>query len=347
MSFVHVALNMGYNKGGSMKLAIITITPRAQKLAEKIVDELADDPTVIRVDIFNKNVKQTLKNIFNSYDCIVGIMATGIMVRNICGLLKHKIKDPAVLVADETGEHVLSLVSGHLGGGNDFAVKIANLIGADPIITTSTDLNHKLGVDTLARRYLLSMDDPSKIKTINTALINNERVELGVTPDFDFLLENTEVKESYNGFISSSNEIEASYGNTELFLKPKKLVAGIGAKKGVSGETVIHAVEKAMKILGLPLRRLNWIATGEMKKNEPGIIDLSLKLRLPLEIISKDVLKNFKHPDCSKSDFVMQKFGIFGVCEPSAFIAAGQGSELIFKKTAFHGVTVALAVSKN
>lgn len=330
-----------------MKLAIITITPRAQELAQKIVEELRNDPTVIRVDVFNKNVKETLKNIFPFYDCIIGIMATGIMVRNVCTLLKHKTEDPAVLVADENGEHVLSLVSGHLGGGNDFAVKIANIIGAEPVITTSTDLNHKLGIDTLARRYLLSVDDPYNIKTINTALINNEMVELSVPPEFDFLLKDKNVEGSYTGSISSSQEIKASYNGIELLLRPKKLVAGIGAKKGVSGESVMKAVEQAMETLNLPLKRLNWIVTGEMKKNEPGIIDLSSKLQLPLEIISKNVLKNFKHPDCSKSDFVMQKFGLIGVCEPSALIAAGQGSKLIFKKTAFNGVTVALAVSKN
>ncbi|MCE7697337.1 MAG: hypothetical protein K8E24_000165 [Methanobacterium paludis] len=122
-----------------MKLAIITITPKAQKLAEKIMDELAEDPTVIKIDIFEKNVKKTLKKVFNSYNCIIGIMATGIMVRNICGLIKNKTEDPAVLVVDENGEHVISLLSGHLGGGNDFTLKMADIIGAKPIITTSTD----------------------------------------------------------------------------------------------------------------------------------------------------------------------------------------------------------------
>ena len=273
-------------------------------------------------------------------------MATGIMVRNICELIKNKTEDPAVLVVDENGKHVISLISGHLGGGNDFTLKIANIIGADPVITTSTDLNNKLGVDTLARRYFLNIDDPTKIKTINTALINNKDVEISVSKEFDFILADPEVKESYKE-ISVSDEISVSYNGLKMFLKPKKIVAGIGSRKGVSKESVTNAVESVMNTLKLPIKRLDYIATAEMKKNEVGILDLASELEISLSIIPKEGLKKFEHPDCSKSDFVMEKFGLFGVCEPSALIVAGKGSKLIYKKTPFNGVTVAVAVSKN
>ncbi|AEG19408.1 cobalt-precorrin 5A hydrolase [Methanobacterium paludis] len=330
-----------------MKLAIITITPKARKLAEKIMDDVAEDPTVIKVDLFEKNVKKTLKTVFNSYDCIIGIMATGIMVRNICGLIKNKTEDPAVLVVDENGEHVISLLSGHLGGGNDFTLKMADIIGAEPIITTSTDLNSKLGVDSLARRYLLNVDDPNKIKRMNMALINNENVKIGVNPKFDFILTDPEVKESYKEISSASDRIRISCNHINMILRPKKIVAGVGSKKNISKISVMEAVKSAMDTLRLPIKRLDCIATAEMKKDEAGIIDLASELGISLKIIPKKVLKEFKHPDCSKSDFVMEKFGVPGVCEPSALIAAGTNSQLIYKKTAFNGVTVAVAVSKN
>jgi len=330
-----------------MKLAIITITPKARKLAEKIMDDVAEDPTVIKVDLFEKNVKKTLKKVFNSYDCIIGIMATGIMVRNICGLIKNKTEDPAVLVVDENGEHVISLLSGHLGGGNDFTLKMADIISAEPIITTSTDLNSKFGVDSLARKYFLNVDDPSKIKKINTALINNENVKITVSPEFKFILTDIEVKDSYKEISSSSDGIRVSCNHINMILKPKKIVAGVGSRKNVSKISIMEAVKSAMDTLHLPIKRLNSIATAEMKKDESGIIDLASELGISLEIIQKNVLKEFKHPDCSKSDFVMAKFGVPGVCEPSALIAAGTNSQLIYKKTAFNGVTVAVAVSKN
>lgn len=360
-----------------MKVAILTVTPKAYELAEIISHELELDPTIIKVDIFHKNVKKTLKNIFNTYDCLIGIMATGIMVRSICGLIKNKMEDPAVLVIDENGKHIISLLSGHFGGGNDFTTKLADLIHADPVVTTATDVNNKLGIDSLANRYHLHVDDPSKIKPINAALIKGESVEIFLNKEFDFLSHETEVENSYIVHSTDSGEhskildefrlnesemdskdpnnkhsieydsrtIIVSYYGKKLFLTPKKLVAGVGARKGVSKDTVINALESTMKILGLPLKRLDLLSTGDMKRYEHGILDASTELGVPIEIIPKVSLENFEHPDCGRSDFVMEKFGVPGVSEPCAIIAAGNSSNLIFKKTAFNGVTVAISLS--
>ena len=71
------------------------------------------------------------------------------------------------------------------------------------------------------------------------------------------------------------------------------------------------------------------------------------ELGIPIEIISDKLIKNFKNDDLSISDFVIKKFGIPGVCEPSSLIAAGKDSTLIFRKSSYNGVTVAVAVSKN
>ena len=84
-----------------MKMAIISLTTSGRKLAQEISRNLEEDHTVLNVDLFHKNVVQTLKDIINQYDCILGIMASGIMVRTICPLIQNKIQDPAVLVMDE------------------------------------------------------------------------------------------------------------------------------------------------------------------------------------------------------------------------------------------------------
>jgi len=330
-----------------MKIVLISITKNGKILANNISKALEDDPTVIKVANFHKNVKNTLKNTFNNYDCVIGIMATGIMVREVCTLLKSKEHDPAVLIIDEMGKHVISLVSGHLGGGNEFSIKIANIINAEPIITTATDINHKLGVDSLSMKYYLSIDDISNIKEINSSLINDEHVKLIVNPKFNFIIDDSEVKKTYDTFLGQSNSLLVSNDSVEINLNPKKIVVGIGSRKNITSDDVINAVSYVLKILDLPVKRIDLIATGQMKQNESGIIDAALKFGVPLEIIPEDLLKEFKYPNMTGSDFVMKKFGVMGVCEPSALIAAGDGSSLIFRKTPYNGVTVAVAVSKN
>jgi len=330
-----------------MKIAIITITRNSQDLAAQILESLIEDPTIFNIDIFNKNVKKTLESVFNEYDCIIGIMATGIMVRTICGLIGNKMEDPAVLVMDDAGKHVISLLSGHFGGANEIAKKIAEITGTNPVITTATDVHGKIGIDSLAKKYYLDIENPEKIKDINTALVNDKLPELFVPSKYDFILDDLQVKNSYNGLKSVYNEFKAVFNDVEVILRPKKLIVGIGARRDISKVNIENAIKKAMNILKLPVQRIDVISTGEMKKNEAGIIETACKFDVPLEIVSLDELKNFNYEGYSKSSFVKEKFGISGVCEPAALIAVGNNSKLIFKKTAFNGVTVAVAVSSN
>lgn len=312
-----------------------------------ILENLTEDPTVFNIDIFNKNVKKTLQSVFNRYDCIIGIMATGIMVRNICGLMGSKMEDPAVLVMDDAGKHVISLLSGHFGGANELTEKIAEITGADPVITTATDVHGKLGIDSLAKKYYLDIENPEKIKVINSALVHNELPDLFLPTGFDFILDNQQVKSSYNIVKSAENHFKVLFGDTEVILRPKKFVVGIGARMDIPKERVESAIRSAMNSVKLSVLRVDLISTGEMKRSEKGILEIASKFNVPLEIIPLDKLKNFDYSEYSKSYFVKDKFGIYGVCEPSALIAAGKNSRLIFKKTAFNGVTIAIAVASN
>jgi len=327
-----------------LKIAIITITRNSQDLASKILDNLIDDPTITGIDIFHKNVKKTLKSIFGEYNCIIGIMATGIMVRNICGLIESKLEDPAVLVMDDAGKHVISLLSGHFGGANEITNKIAEITGADPVITTATDIHGKLGIDSLAKKYYLDIENPEGIKSINSALVQDKFPELLVPSSFNFILDDLQVKYSYNISESGENDFKVLFGDTEILLRPKKVVVGIGARKDIPKENVESAITCAMNTLKLPVSRIDVISTGEMKRNEKGIIEAVSEFNMPLEIVPLDKLKNFNYDGYSKSSFVKKKFGIYGVCEPAALIAAGKNSRLVLKKTSFNGVTIAIAV---
>ena len=328
-----------------MKYAIISVTEEGHLLADKLFKSLKTNPTVIKVDMFHKNVKNTLSTIFHHYDCIIGVMATGIMIRSLCPLLKSKLKDPAVLVVGEDGKHVISLLSGHMGGANNFARNLAGILGAMPVITTATDLQGKMGIDELALNYWLKITDPSSILDLNKFIVSGNKPDLFLPPKFRFMQTHPQIIRSYNIHNWNKYFIQASFPGTDLELYPKRLVVGIGSKKNVSIDQVLNALRSALQYLNLPLERVDVLATGEMKKDEPGIVDAASHLGLTLETISLEALKEFTHPECSTSELVESHFGVKGVSEPSALIAAGKNPHLILKKTAFNGVTVAVAVN--
>ncbi len=330
-----------------MKLAIISVTLQGQNVANKLAQILKDDHTVLAIDLFHKNVKETIKKIFSEYDCILGIMASGIMIRCVCSLLKDKTKDPAILVMDEREKHVITLLSGHIGGGNDYNLKIAELVGADSVITTATDVIGKMGIDTLARKYYLNINNPSKIRFINKALVEGKNVELALTSQFEFIYEDKLVKESYLRIPSKFSKITAYSNNNTIILTPKKLVVGLGARKGISKNDILFAAEEAFNTLRLPTLRIDALATAEPKKEERGILEAAKELDVPLEVISLNNLRNFKDSQCSESLWVKKVFGVSGVSEPAALLSAGKDAKLIFRKKALNKVTIAVAVANH
>lgn len=329
-----------------MKLAIITLTFQGRELARRLKNLLEQDHTFLVIDLFHKNVKMTLCEIFQQYDCILGIMASGIMIRSICPLMKNKFTDPAVLIMDDGGKHIISLLSGHFGGGNQIALKIAEVVGADPVITTATDVQGMMGIDSLARKYFFNVKNLSDVVVINQAIIDGERVELAVPDQFEYLFKDDLVKKTYVR-MKSRTTLKACYGNKCVFLIPNKLVMGIGARRNVSKNLVMAAVEETLHDLEIPIERIDIIATAEPKGEEKGILEVAEDLDKPFEVVGLEILKNFKHPQCSKSALVMETFGVPGVCEPAALSVAGESSRLIYRKRAFKNVTIAVAVSSS
>jgi cobalt-precorrin 5A hydrolase len=329
-----------------MRYALISITENGQKQARKIADVLEKQPTVMKVDLYHKNVYNTLKKIFKDYDCIIGIMATGIMIRGLCNILKKKSEDPAVVVIDEHGNNVISLLSGHLGGANEIAILISNIIKANPVITTATDLNNIMGVDSLASKYGFCLKNTSPIKIINMALVDKLDVFIYLPTKYDFLEMEPSIKNNYKIKYWNDSKIMVEFEEIQLYLTPLKMVAGIGSRSGVSVKQVFLALKNALNYLGIPLKRLDAISTGEMKKDEPGIIELAWNLNLPLEIVSIDEIKHFKHPDITASNWVEKNFKIPGVAEPAALIKAGNVSHLLLRKTSLDGVSVSISIEK-
>ncbi len=337
-----------------MKIAIISVSDKGQDLAVALKEKLDYDSTVIKTDLYHKNVRKYFPILFYEYDAIIAIMASGILIRSIAPLIESKVTDPAVLNVDDNGNFVISTLSGHLGGANKLTYKIADLIDATPVITTSTDVNNKLGIDVIAKDLYLSISDTKEILFFNKAILDGEEITFTLNCDknYDYLfdyLENVtlEMNVSFNYSDKvNTDEIHVQCGQHELILKEKKIVVGIGCRRGKECEKIHEGLVKSISDLNIHKSRINMLASAEIKKDEQGILELSEKLNIPVNFVEIEKLKLFTSNDVARSEFVFSKFGIYGVCEPSALITAGFDSKLIYKKTSYDGVTISVAVSK-
>ncbi len=129
-----------------MRTAVITLSAQGACLATVIADRLPgcdvyvhrDIPNVPNTERFDR-VAALTEQVFTQYDGLVYIMPTGVVVRAISQHLEHKTRDPAVVAVDVGGRWAVSLLSGHEGGANDLAIQVANILDAEPIISTTTE----------------------------------------------------------------------------------------------------------------------------------------------------------------------------------------------------------------
>jgi cobalt-precorrin 5A hydrolase len=305
-----------------------------------------------------QSLSETLSHNFNQYSGHIFIMSTGIVVRVIAPLVKSKLEDPAVVVVDDQANHAISLLSGHLGGANALTLKIADIIGADPVITTATDVNRIPAIDMLAKERNLLIETPRAIKTVNMALLKGEKIF--IHDPFGFLGNSLPhfkrwayegVKKPMN-INHQGNEWEGVPGiyvddvaidlpPGVLVLRPASLVAGIGCNRNTGTDEMRALLEKVLETNNLVPTSLKCIASIDVKSDESGLVTLAENLNLPLILYNRQELNQVKTIQ-NPSLMVEKHVGVKSVCEAAAILAARDGA-LIVPKHSTRNVTVAIA----
>lgn len=332
---------ISFTRTGTDLGRILTIFLKEQGYASKLY-AMGDYAKETAEELIHETLKEWTKRQFEEVSGIIFIGATGIAVRTISPFLKDKRTDPAVLVIDEKGKFVIPLLSGHIGGANELAYKIATHLGTTPVITTATDINQKFAVDLFAKRNNLYISRMDYAKAISAAILNEKQVSfesefpvVGTLPE-----ELTYNKDSeYRIRISIDDEMD-SYDKT-LKLIPKIVTLGIGCRKGKSSDEIERVVVEILKECKISINSVAKVASIDLKKEEAGLLKFCDKLKVKLVTYSVEELE--KVPGIYQdSDYVKSITGIGNVCERSAILGSGNGI-LIQKKYGKDGVTVSIA----
>lgn len=338
------------------KIAVFALTPAAEKIALKLKEknnklDLYFSERLKNEEYFKfKSLSKKTAAIFNSYDCLIFIMALGIVVRIIAPLIKSKKTDPAVITIDDKANNVISTLSGHLGGANQLCREIAEILNSNPVITTATNLSNKLAVDLLAERLNCSIKPFARLKKANSALLFGE--ELHIFSDYEIGLSEKEKVKIYSlNQLSSQQskdvfEIIISNKNyklkqNQLQLIPQNIVLGIGCRKNTSFLDLKKALNQFLADFNLAKESIKKLATIDLKKEETGILRLAAENDWPLEIIEREQIKLVeKQLDIKKSDFVKKITGVYAAAAPAAVLAS-DSANLIIDKKKYPGITLA------
>lgn len=354
-----------------MKLAVIAVTVNGVRLAAKIQQILpcsiyikrGRGDNLVEATVFD-SLSKLMPSIFCGYDGIVFITATGIAVRLIAPYIVHKTQDPAVVVLDEQGINAISLLSGHLGGANVLTKKIAMITGAIPIITTATDVSGKLAADQLSTELGLRVVNIEKVKEINGATVAGKQINYYVDdslPEHDTVmrslkarsvnasklaLNSTDIIANPAVVITDQDNLVSELSAKVLVLRPGKLVAGIGCRRGTKATEIMTALSEACQIINKPVQSIKVLASTTVKQDEDGLLNVAADLAIPIYFYENEILqKTIDQYNLEISEFVKKQIGVGNICE-SAAIMSSQSKKLVLRKHKFPKVTVALAWEK-
>lgn len=333
-----------------MNLFFICFTKTGGTLCEELIDCCKMDGMVCegfstkRIDSLKtvSSVYEFTKMAFSNGDGVIFIGACGIAVRAIAPFLEHKGKDPAVVVLDEKGKYVISLLSGHMGGANSLAKKLAKYTQGIPVITTATDVQNKIAVDVWAKEQDLWFSDFQMAKKISSKVLENQ--EIGICSRFPIHLIPEEFipeKQGKLGICITLDEEDTPFLET-LVLIPRIIVLGIGCRKGVSFVVLEKFVLDSLEEQHISPYAVLSVCSIDLKAKEPAILALCEKYKWEFTTYSAEELQKVQG-SFSTSDFVKKMVGVDNVCERSA-LKGSQCGCFIQKKKAKDGMTLAIAM---
>jgi cobalt-precorrin 5A hydrolase len=282
----------------------------------------------------------TMARVWADYGEIVCIMAAGIVVRTVAPLLRDKYQDPAVVVCDELGRFAVSLLSGHLGGANDLARRVAELTGGQAVLTTASDVLGRTALDLWCRDLGLIPADKAALTRAMGLLVDRGGLTVWSRyplPPLPADLHPAPVLAEADLMV----DCRVGTGNRAALLLVRSLVVGIGCNRGTSTADIAHAVAGTLARHDLDGRAVAGLASIEVKRDEAGLLDFAARLGLPLVFFASDQLNQVEGVSISAA--VLKATGAKGVAEPAALLAAGPGSLLVVAKEKWPDVTVAVA----
>ncbi|MEC8981382.1 MAG: precorrin-3B C(17)-methyltransferase [SAR324 cluster bacterium] len=377
----------------SQRIVVFCLGKSASALAQKIAKHLnaelhgkaermspddsllPDEKTNPEVDLIFTNAMEHLAALFSEGTAIIGVCASGILVRGVAGCLENKQNEPPLIAVAEDGSSVVPLLGGH-HGANALARKIGQLIGATPAITTAGDLRFGIALDEPPQGFVLS--NPEDLKGFTAELLAGEAVSLSpetktLTPDS--LPESKTVAPDYMpGFYEWLHESHLSFtenaklrislctdpisGNAEHLvfcpaseLPAKNIVIGVGCERGTEPEELISLVRKTLVENEIAPERVALVASLDLKSDEPAVHALASYFtelsgaECPARFFDAPTLEAQTPKLKNPSEIVFQEVGCHGVAEGSALAAVGDSGTLRAPKIKSARATCAIAES--
>jgi cobalt-precorrin 5A hydrolase / precorrin-3B C17-methyltransferase len=312
-------------------IGLITVTAGGQSAAERLAAVLP------YARIYDGPAASAIPLAFAECDAIVCFLAVGATVRIAAPLITGKYEDPGVVCVDEALRFAIPVLGGHAGGANVLARRVADILGATAVITTAAEAAGSVGLDEFGADLGFVVEPGSDMAPVGAAILSGERVTLTMehqwpVPSLPPNVVRTAQPEPGIPAIVVSDEVEPldAAGGTELpgprvTYRPPSLVVGAGASTGVTAAEAGQLIDETLAAAGLSPRSVRWLATADIKANEPGL--LSAARQRGWQVVTVPAAELARVPVPTPSEIVRAAVGTPSVAEAAALLVAEGGRE--------------------
>lgn len=326
--------------------AIIALSEPGAALARRIQKVLRNgevlglEGRVADCDRHFNSVSTILRDAFMGGRPIIGICATGILIRTLASVLASKESDPPVLAVAEDGSVAVPLLGGH-HGANALAVRIANALGGAAALTTASDVTLRVPLDAppAGWRWRGNADYKRVLAELLSGAPARIVVEAGPAPDWLMQLRQAE-DAPVTILVSDRADAEA-----DLVYAPQTIVLGLGCERLAEESEVWALVEASLAKANVAKEAIACVTSIALKAAEPAIHGVARRLGVPARFFDAERLERETPRLQNPSDLVYRETGCHGVAEGAALAGVGEDGELILPKQRSQRATCALARS--
>lgn len=341
-------------------IAVICLTQRALPMAKRIaaslqgasVHGLRTRVSTKDVDVAFDDTIAHLQRTFSSDHVIIGVCASGILIRALAPLLAGKWQDAAVLAVDEAGKTFIPLLGGH-HGGNRLARDLADRLGGIAAITTPGDAMLGLALDEPPKGWKLGT--PETIKPATAALLAGASARLEIEAGSAAWLTNSTLPQSEDGTIlitatareGADDDAISDVSDTAITYHPPVLALGVGCERGCPIDDLYDLVTETLAGQCLSVKAIACVTSIDLKADEACVHELARRLGVPARFFDAQTLEAEAERLVTPSDVVFAETGCHGVAEGAALAAVGPNGKLIVPKHKTKRSTCAVALSQD
>jgi len=328
----------------SESTVIVVLTQRGLTTARRLRPAIGDvaihgyQSRVDGAEVMFDDVGEHLRQLFTQGVAIVGVCATGILVRALASVIASKTVDPPVLSVAEDGSVVVPILGGH-HGANALSKTIADVLGAQAAITTASDTRWQLALDNPPPGWTLA--NPEHHKSFVARLLADEPCRIEGSASW---LETCGLNLDYSATLTLTvSDTPITGTQSRLVFHPRRFALGVGCERDTHLEELAELVQETLDEAGLATSTIAGVFSLDLKSDEACVHALGKELGVPVRFFDAQTLEALTPKLATPSEVVFTEVGCHGVAEAAALAAAGPQATLVRPKRKSKRATCALA----